>query len=174
MPQIARQDYIKAVATPGRVLEFDCNVFSVVAKALEAGTLFDVLIVYDEGGLPCQVKILGYDANLVYYFDAIDGEVKYLSLVYSPAQYAALSAIQLGVDRIDETPSGIPKLVAPANYLAENVSGYPICNPAGYKYAVTASSGNIATISVSDELAEGDIIVLDEETAQDLIGLPIQ
>lgn len=173
MPQIAQQDYIKAVATPGRAPKYDCNVLSVLAKALEAGTLFDVIVVYDDSGDLCEGKVLGQNGKAIYFFEPLDGEIQDITVEYTPTQYAALSAIQLEVDRIDEKQSGIPKLVAPANYLAENVSGYPICNPDGYKYAVTAANGKIASISVSDRLVQEDFIVIDEETAQDLIGLPI-
>lgn len=173
MPQIAQQDYIKAVATPGRQPQNDCNVLSVVAKALEAGTLFDVIIVYDDSGVICQSKILGHDGIAVNYYDTFNDEITGFSVSYSPAQYAALSAVQLELDKKESVDNEIPELENGQGFLVEKSYGYPICNPDGYKYAVTAADGKIATISVSNELAEGDIIVLDEETAQDLIGLPI-
>lgn len=174
MPQIAQQDYIKAVATLGRPPKNDCNVLSVLAKALEAGTIFDVIVVYTDGGVICQSKILGYEGTTSYFFDVINNIVDKIDVLYSPAQYAALSAIQLEADRGAEEITGIPGLENNNGLLLESVTGYPICNLDGYKYAITAADGKIATISVSNELAaEGDIIVLDEETAQDLIGLPL-
>lgn len=175
MPQIAQQDYIKAVATPGREPQKDCNVLSVLAKALEAGTLFDVIIVYDDGGDLCQSKIIGRDGEMLYIFDCVNAEIISFTDNYTPAQYAALSAIQLELDRLDGGAQGfIPELASDQDFLYEAGSTYPICNPDGYKYVAAQSANNMITsISVSNELEEGDYIVIDEETAQDLIGLPI-
>ena len=176
MPQIAQQDYIKAVATPGRSPQIDCNVLSVLAKALEVGTLFDVIIVFtnNDSGDICEGRVLGHDGASLTFLDAFNSEIANLSLDYTPAQYAALSAIQLEVDRLDgEVFVNIPKLRNDKGILMDDKSGHFISNPDGYKYAVTAADGKVASISVSNELAEGDHIVLDEETAQDLIGLPI-
>lgn len=173
MPQIAQQDYIKAVATPGRMPYVDCNVLSVLAKALETGTLFDVLIVYDDSGDICEAKVLTRDGKVVYFFDGFNTQTANAEILYTPSQYAALSAVQLEVDKKKGVLNKIPVLKNDGGYLFES-EGYYICNPDGYKYSVTAADGKIASISVSNERGEGDYIVIDEETAQDLIGLPIQ
>lgn len=189
MPQIAQQDYIKAVATPGRTPGNDCNVYSVLAKALEAGTLFDVIIVFndfDDINIINEGKILGHDGMGVFFFDAYNSGIQDFTVKYTSTQYTALSEIQRAYDEQEGLMKAIPSLMISVgakpgllklgDSVTPHIVGLPIATPDGYQYAITEDEdGNLATITPSSEyVGGGDFIPLAEETAQDLIGLPIQ
>lgn len=182
MPQIAQQDYKIIAPKEGRRLTNDAAALGELKKSVLGGLVFDCLlkdIIAKEGTLD---RVLGIYNNgiSVDAWDVGNSAKITIELPYSTAQYAALSAVQLEQDAFGPLVTTLPGFEyiqgqAEYDFIAEDVNSYIICTPERYKYGITKSDGKIATIIVSNELVEDDdFIVIDEETAQGLIGLPIQ
>lgn len=164
IPSIVQQNYLKI---EGKSI-YDCHLRAGLAKAIQNGTIFDVLITYSHNNDVATCRILSVEAENVYIFSTFEGDTVPINISFTATQYEGLAAIQ---DSIDDY-SAIPKFEEyEGGFLNETALGTGFVGVNGNKLSVTVDDGKIAALVISDE--ENAEIDISLEDAQKLIGLPI-
>lgn len=183
MPSIAQQDYIVIAPKVGNTILNDAYALGQLAKILEKGdtSIFDVIllrpVVNDGEEDQNQGRVLGiYPPNKASIFDAGNEGIYTIEVPYTSTQYEGLAAVQeAGEAQQPEQgfKDGLPKFSKNEGYFYEASTGNYITDLEGNKISVTVTSDKIASVTLSEEIATGNIVKVPFEEIQKLIGLPI-
>lgn len=181
MPQVAQQDYLRIAPKIGRGIDRDAAGLARIKQLMQRGTIFDAQITTffeqdtEDSGDIGRVLYSFADTNLSIY-DGYNGEILTLTLSHTAEQYEGLSAVQLAEDDyLGEVVTVLPKLSISNTFLNDAEQAVIICVD-DCKLIPTASGGNLASLSISQDKVDpdnDDFVNITWEDAQKLIGLPI-
>ncbi len=178
MPSIAQQDYLKIV---GKSLT-DANLFAGVAKAIQAGTIFDTILQWENVSLEIeQARVIGITEATakvyVYVYEPYNDEMKALEILMSANNYRALAAVQAGgagyIALPVMTTTQVQSPSGPKEMLVDDItSGSIVCN--GKWVGVTLDDGKITAVEITDIDPPTDEAVYEvsEDDLPYFIGMP--
>lgn len=177
MPQIAQQDYLSVPHINEIDFGNDMRLLAGLVKGIEIKTFFDIVVSWEADGDIFEERTIGYSLHDGAIF--IGGaSIDTIDFAYTATQYEGLAAVQDALAKVEgsyqDQPTGLSSRSEDiGDVLIEDGSGDVICDEDGHYITFSVDGdGYLASVAISEEIAEGGLLVPFEEI-QKLIGLPI-